>query len=107
MFSMVPYLLGGAILALEDLSTKNLDQSPSIQQIIGNVTGFIISGAASVAVLVLVIGGVMYMLSGGNEKTAGTAKRILYSAIIGLVIIIFSYTIVNIVVANVPNWLNK
>jgi cbb3-type cytochrome oxidase subunit 3 len=37
--------------------------------------------------------GILWMFSGGNEESTGTAKKIILNSIIGLIIIIFSYSI--------------
>jgi hypothetical protein len=47
------------------------------------------------AVLLIVIGGGMFMLSGGDPQTINNAKSILFSTIIGLVIIFSSWLLVN------------
>jgi glucose uptake protein GlcU len=55
-----------------------------------------ISGA--IAVLFVLLGGFQYMTSAGNEKQAETGKNNVMYAIIGLVVVILAYTIVNVVV---------
>jgi hypothetical protein len=55
-----------------------------------------ISGAISV--LFVLFGGFQYMTSAGNEKQAETGKNNVMYAIIGLVVVILAYTIVNVVV---------
>ena len=54
--------------------------------------------AGAVAVLFVIIGGYQYMTSGGNEETAEKGRKTLINAIIGIVIIILSYVIVNVIV---------
>ncbi len=71
----------------------------------GNIVGLIstviriilfISGA--VAVLFVVIGGATYLTAGGNDEQTAKAKKTITNALIGIVIIILSYVIVNVVV---------
>lgn len=60
-----------------------------VGQIIFNVLTIV-----GVLFLVLIVwGGVMWMVSGGNEKSIGRAKQILITATVGLVIIVLGYTI--------------
>ncbi|MFA7209545.1 MAG: pilin [Parcubacteria group bacterium] len=56
--------------------------SEVVGALLSNLKGII----ATVAILFIVIGGAMYILSGGNEKTITTAKNTITSAMIGLAI---------------------
>ncbi|MEX1111980.1 MAG: pilin [Candidatus Andersenbacteria bacterium] len=53
--------------------------------------------SAVLALLALIVGGVMYIISFGDEKRTGTAKKIILTAIIGLVIVGTSFLIIEIV----------
>ncbi len=79
---------------------------PNLQRCDRNMTlnGFIRLGinwllgiAFGIAVLFLIIGGFWYITSAGNEETAEKGKNTAINAIIGIVIIILSYVIVNVV----------
>ncbi len=50
------------------------------------------------SVIMLIFGGLRYIISGGNAKSVESAKNTILYAIIGLVIAILSYAIVNFVV---------
>jgi hypothetical protein len=52
-----------------------------------------IVGIASVAAMVYA--GILYFTSGGNEDQAGKAKKTMTYAIIGLIVAILSYVIIN------------
>jgi len=49
----------------------------------------------AVAVLMLMIGGVMFFFAGGSPQTLGTAKSIITSVFIGLIIIFAAWLIIN------------
>ena len=49
----------------------------------------------AVAVLLLMIGGVMFFFAGGSPQTLGTAKSIITSVVIGLIIIFAAWLIIN------------
>ena len=49
------------------------------------------------AVLMLVIGGFMYLTSAGNTSRLGTAKDVIRDAIIGLILAIIAYLILNVI----------
>ncbi len=76
----------------------------------GSVTGLILyvinimlGIAGLIAVLFLIIGGFWYITSAGNEETAEKGKGTVINAIIGIVIIILSYVVVNVVSGLVTN----
>ncbi|MBT5503412.1 hypothetical protein HN858_02850 [Candidatus Falkowbacteria bacterium] len=62
----------------------------SVEQTIANVAQIILGISGSVTLLVFVVGGIMYMLSGGNKERIGKATTMLKNAFIGLVIIFLS-----------------
>jgi hypothetical protein len=51
----------------------------------------------------LIIGGIKYVVSGGDSKKVTDAKNTVLYAIIGLVIAVFAYAIVNFVISALPN----
>jgi len=48
-----------------------------------------------IAVMVIIVAGVMYIFSGGNQDTIGQAKKKIYGSITGLILMALSYTILN------------
>ena len=71
--------------------------APSIGDIIMNVIKFVLGVTGAITLLVIIIGGLRYVLSAGNEDQAKGAKKILLSALIGFVIIILAYTILTFI----------
>lgn len=63
----------------------------------------------SIALLMFIYGGVMFLISGGSSEKVTQAKQIIISAIIGLIIIFASYAIIDLVftVLEVPNAENR
>ena len=59
-----------------------------------NVILFIVG---SIAVLMLIYGGVRYTISGGDEKAVTSAKNTILYAIVGIVVALLAYAIVNFV----------
>ncbi len=53
--------------------------------------------AFAVAVIFLIYGGFLYITSGGNEEQATKGKSAVVNALIGIVVIILSFVIVNVV----------
>ena len=53
--------------------------------------------SGSLALLAFIYGGVMFLISSGNNEQVSKAKSILMGAVIGLIIVFISFTIVNFV----------
>lgn len=65
---------------------------------VGNILIFI---TGSIAVLMIIIGGLRYTLSGGDQGTINSAKNTIMYAVVGLVVSIAAYAIVNLVLSNI------
>lgn len=64
---------------------------------VANILIFIVG---AVAVLMLIIGGMRYALSGGDQAGLTSGKNTIIYAIVGIVIAVASYAIVNFVLVN-------
>jgi hypothetical protein len=73
------------------------DKAPDMIKIVIN-TLFVVLGM--VAVVMIVVGGIRYASSAGDAGSLKSAKDTIMYAVVGLVVAIMSYTIVNFVV----NW---
>lgn len=80
-----------------DSSTGLNCTSTSVNGLIRIVINWMLGIAFGVAVLFLIIGGFWYITSAGNEETAEKGKGTAINAIIGIVIIVLSYVIINVV----------
>jgi len=67
------------------------------------IAGGLIYIAAPMAVLIIAIGGVRYIASHGEQTQMEGAKKTITWAIIGLVIIIFSYAIIEAIITSAIN----
>ena len=75
----------------------------SVNGLILEVIQWLLGIAFGLAVLFLIIGGFWYITSAGNEETAEKGKGTAINAIIGIVIILLSYVIINVVSGLVSN----
>ena len=66
---------------------------------ISNVVNSILYVAGIIAVVMLIFGGIRFMVSRGDKDKVQKAKNTVIYAIIGLVLVIFSYAIVNFIVS--------
>ena len=67
------------------------------------ITNTILYIVGVIAVIMLIIGGIRYVISGGDSKKVTDAKNTVLYAIIGLVIAVFAYAIVNFVITSLPS----
>ncbi len=65
--------------------------------VVNNVTSTILYVLGILSVVMLIIGGVKYAMSAGDAKAVTDAKNTILYALIGLVIAILAYAIVNFV----------
>ena len=67
------------------------------------VTNTILYIVGIIAVIMLIIGGIKYVISGGDAKKVTDAKNTVLYAIIGLVISFLAFAIVNFVISALPS----
>ena len=67
------------------------------------VTNTVLYIVGIIAVIMLIVGGIRYITSGGDAKKVTDAKNTVLYAIIGLVICLLAFAIVNFVVATIPS----
>lgn len=56
-----------------------------------------------IAVVIVLVGGFQYMISGGNEEKTASARSLIFSGIIGLAIILSAWAITTFVISNLIN----
>lgn len=95
----------GKVMALsvrDGIEAAKTDEMPSNLLgdggVITNVTSTILYILGIISVIMLIVGGVKYALSAGDAKAVTDAKNTILYALIGLVIAILAYAIVNFVI---------
>jgi len=101
MLLVVPMVVGAQnSLGLDDITNTSLGEAelqPAVMQIINVLLGFL----ATIAIVIVLLGGFKWMTAGGNEDKVGEAKKILGAGVIGLVIILAAYAITVFVVGQI------
>lgn len=69
----------------------------TIIQIIQAVVKFILIVAFVAAFIMLLIGGIRWILAGGDEKAVSSARSTITAALIGLVIVLLAFAIIKLV----------
>ena len=78
----------------------------TIPSVVQGILNAVISIIGIVAVIYIIIGGVNYMTSAGDADKIKKAKNTIKFAVIGLIIVIFSFVIVNWTIAAIGNATN-
>ncbi len=71
-----------------------IDTAPRVAHVLTNILQFLLSMIGIVAIIALVIGGVMFFLAGGDVRQVRVAKKIVLSAVIGIVIALGSIVLI-------------
>ncbi|MCK9185969.1 PKD domain-containing protein [Candidatus Gracilibacteria bacterium] len=89
----------GESLELEEKGlNKALTASTDVREFILKIVNFALGFLGLVAILIIIYAGVLYLTAGGAEENTGKAKKAIMYAVIGLIIIVGSYAIVNTVI---------
>lgn len=72
-----------------------------LKDIFASIANTLIFVIGAIAVLMIIIGGIRYVTSNGDSKATTSAKDTILYAVIGLIVAIASYAIVNFVVLNI------
>lgn len=103
-YSLLGYLLVPLLTRAESLIDPNTatgkpQTTPkSVEIFIDRVQGIILGVAGVIAVAMIIYGGVLYMTAGGNDDKLAKAKQTLTWAIGGLLVVVLSLVIINIMV---------
>lgn len=87
--------------ALAQVKLKNPLKTDDPTQLIGFFIKGIMGIVGSVALLMFVIGGLMWLTSAGNPDKIKKGRDIILWSIIGLIVIFLSYTLVDFVISTI------
>jgi hypothetical protein len=88
---------GGANSAKSPDQATDLFGSAGIFSTITNTLLFILG---AISVIMIVIGGLRYVVSGGDSSAVTAAKNTILYAIVGVIVAILAYAVVNFVIGN-------
>ncbi|MCB9820286.1 hypothetical protein H6796_03245 [Candidatus Nomurabacteria bacterium] len=72
----------------------------TLERTIANIVGVLLFIIGTLAVIMLIIGGIRYTTSNGNPEQIKAAKNTLMYAVIGLIVALLAFAIVNFVVSS-------
>lgn len=68
-----------------------------VYEIIWNLIRLLIEYVAVIAVLAVMIGGIMYLLSWGDEEKTKKAKSVIIWALVGVLVSVFAWSIITVI----------
>ena len=86
---------GGANCAKPSNSEDNLFTSGGIFQTVSNILLFLVG---AISVIMLIIGGIRYVISGGDQGAVTSAKNTILYAIVGIVVAFLAFAAVSFVI---------
>ena len=85
----------------EGANSAKGDEQPSLlfgdSGVFSEITNVLLFIIGAIAVIMIVIGGLRYVISGGDAKQVDAAKNTILYAIIGIIVAILAYAIINFV----------
>jgi len=84
-------------------AARGADQASSLFGTTGiftTITNVMLFIVGAISVIMIVIGGLRYVLSGGNSGNVTAAKNTILYAVVGLIIAIMAYAIINFVITS-------
>ncbi len=95
-----PADVNGTIQSGTDCASTTQQQAQHLNTTIANVTNILIFIVGFASIIVLVIAGLQYVFSGGDEKKVESAKNRIIYAIVGVIVAVLAYAIVNFALAH-------
>ncbi len=101
-FPALAFASGGSdIFGLNAIRSLFCNEGPACSQtlveLILSIIHLLLFISGSLAVLFIIIGGFFYITSNGNQERAERGRKTVTNAIIGLIIVMLSYTIVSVI----------
>ena len=81
----------------ETAEVANIKGEENLPVVIGKMVGIALGLLGLILVIYIIIGGVMWMTSGGNEDSVKRAQSLIRNAIIGLVVVVLAYTLAHFI----------
>lgn len=84
----------GAMEKIDKIIPSDVNKSDDVAGVVGRAINILLGIIGTAALLVFLYSGIMWMTSGGNDKTITNAQKSMIWAGIGLFVIFFSYILV-------------
>lgn len=81
--------------------TCSTEEITGIFCILGKLINYLFAIVGTISVVMVVVGGLQYMVSGGDEKAITTAKSTITYAVLGLFVALLASLIVSTIITNI------
>lgn len=84
-------------------SARGIDQATDLfgaSGVFTTVTNTLLFVVGAISVIMIIIGGLRYITSGGNNANVTSAKNTVLYAVVGIVVSLFAYAIINFVLTS-------
>ena len=81
---------------------KGIAVEESFRQFLITWTNFFLQFLALIAMIALIYAGFLYVTAAGNDEQAGKAKKIIGWVVIGIIVILLAYALVNALITKAP-----
>lgn len=99
--SLLPFAaFAGGINTGIDYGTATGLSTRDVREVVARIINVAMGLLGIVAVVIILAGGFMWMIAGGSEEKVEKAKGLIFSGIIGLVIILTSFAIARFVISS-------
>lgn len=78
------------------VKVTNPISTSDFNKLVGNTLQWVLSVAGVLALVMLIVGGIMYITAGGVEEKITQAKKIITWTILGLALVLVSYAIISV-----------
>lgn len=92
---------GAADLIQKGADSTGQKDSRSAGDLAKNFVNIMLFAVGILAVIMLIWGGIRYVLSGGDSGAVSSAKKTILYAVVGLIVAILAYAIVNFVITTI------
>jgi heme/copper-type cytochrome/quinol oxidase subunit 2 len=98
--TLLSALPGTALAALDPAGSKpDIAVGGGFRGVALTIINYFLGFLGLIAVVMVIYGGVTYVVSAGNDEAIGNAKKIIMYALIGIIIILLSFALVNTVLS--------
>lgn len=87
-------------------SAKGIDQATDLfgpSGTFNTITNVLLFAVGAISVIMLIIGGIRYVVSGGDSTAVQSAKNTILYAVVGIVICLLAYAVVSFVIGSFTN----
>lgn len=81
---------------------ENTGNEGSLRVLVLRIVNYFLGFLGLLAVIMVIVGGVMYVTAAGKDEQTGKAKKVIMFALVGIIIILLSFAIVNTIIGATP-----